>query len=107
VTAPLQLTFTGSPTINIGLSAQELAAILAGINHLETHMSELDDRLADLKAATDTNTAKLATLIADFEAAGTLTPAQQAALDALKAEVVGNSAAIDAADPNAATPPAP
>ena len=102
MTVPISLTFTGNPVINIGASAEELAAVLAGINHLETHMSELDDRLADLKAVTDTNTAKLATLIADFEAAGTLTPAQTAALDALKAEVVGNSAAIDAADPNAA-----
>ena len=30
---------------------------------------------------------------------------QTAKLDALKAEVVGNSDAIDAADPNAVTPP--
>lgn len=65
-------------------------------------MAQLDDQLADLKAAVDTNTSKLAVLIADFEAAGSLTPAQQSALDALKAEVVGNSDAIDAADPNAA-----
>lgn len=71
-------------------------------------MAELDDRLAELAAAEETNTAKLATLIADFESApGTLNDAQRAALDALKAEIVGNSAAIDAADPNAAGQPVP
>lgn len=79
------------------------APILAALAHTQgAIMSDLDDRIADLKAAVDTNSAKLATLITDFEAAGTLTADQQTAFDALKAEVVGNSAAIDAADPNAA-----
>lgn len=68
-------------------------------------MAELDDRLADLKAVADTNTGKLARLITDFENKGPLTDDQRAALDALKAEIVGNSDAIDAADPE--TPPAP
>jgi uncharacterized coiled-coil protein SlyX len=88
--------------------SKDLAAIkrVLGIIHREQEhdMAELDDRLADLQAAEDTNTAKLARLITDFEAAGTLTPDQTAALDALKAEIVGNSDAIDAADPE--VPPA-
>lgn len=89
--------------IDPDLIVQPILAALAGAKG--DIMTLLDDQLTDLKAALDTNSAKLATLIADFEAAGTLTPAQQSALDALKAEVVGNSDAIDAADPNAVTPP--
>ncbi len=84
---------------------KDLSTIKTELRKLVRHMSALDDRLADLQAAEDTNTAKLATLLADFENAGTLTDAQTAALDALKNEIVGNSASIDAADPNAATPP--
>lgn len=88
---------------------RDLAAIKRelGIHHTEQehHMSEIDDRIADLQAAEDTNTGKLARLITDFESKGELTDEQRAALDALKAEIVGNSDAIDAADPEA-TPPA-
>lgn len=78
-----------------------------GIIHQEEeqHMGEIDDRLADLKVVADTNSGKLARLITDFESKGELTDDQRAALDALKAEIVGNSDAIDAADPNTADNP--
>jgi uncharacterized coiled-coil protein SlyX len=82
---------------------QSLARIerALGIIHeeQENNMAELDDRLAELKAVADTNSGKLAHLITDFENRGPLTDDQRAALDALKAEIVGNSDAIDAADP--------
>ena len=100
---PIQITVTGDLHIHIADPDAIVQPILAALAQTKgAIMAQLDDQLAELKAAVDTNTAKLATLITDFEAAGTLTPAQQSALDALKAEVVGNSTAIDAADPNAA-----
>jgi hypothetical protein len=71
---------------------------------MEIDMSELDDRLDDLAAAEDSNTAALARLIADFEGAGNLTDDQRAKLDALKQHIVDNQAAIDAADPAPAPP---
>ena len=107
--AVVEVTFITAPPGWAEQVSKDLAAIRRElrIDHQqeEKHMAELDDRLAELQAAEDTNTASLARLIADFEAApGTLNDAQRAALDALKAEIVGNAAAIDAADP--AAPPA-
>lgn len=100
---PIQITVTGDLHIHLNDPDAIIQPILAALAGAKGEiMSQLDDQLAELKAAVDTNSAKLAVLITDFENAGSLTPEQQAALDALKAEVVGNSDAIDAADPNAA-----
>jgi hypothetical protein len=100
---PIQITVTGDLHIHIADPDQIVHPILAALAQTKgAIMAQLDDKLAELKAAVDTNSAKLAVLITDFENAGSLTPEQQTALDALKAEVVGNSDAIDAADPNAA-----
>lgn len=92
------------------------AARVAQLDRIERHLvalrvqegiafMEIDDRLADLAAAEDTNTSKLARLIADFESRGTLTDDQRAAFDAIKSEIVGNAASIDAADPEATPAP--
>ena len=48
-----------------------LAAIAASTATTGAHMSELDDRLADIQAAEAGQTASLSRLITDFEAAGT------------------------------------
>lgn len=98
----IHITVTGPVTVNNIDYDRITRTVTAALAHTEGDiMSQLDDRLADLQAAETTNSAKLATLIQDFESAGTLTQAQTDALDALKNEVVGNSANIDAADPNA------
>jgi len=100
---PIQITVTGDLHIHVNDPDAVTTPILAALAQTKgAIMAQLDDQLAELKAAVDTNSAKLAVLITDFENAGSLTPEQQTALDALKAEVVGNSDAIDAADPNAA-----
>lgn len=78
-----------------------LAAIAASQATTGAHMSELDDRLADIQATEDSNTADIARLITDFENAGSLTADQVAKLDALKQHLLDNQAAIDAADPAA------
>ena len=96
----------GSVTITItedasAITAPILAALAASTATTGAHMSELDDRLADLQATADGNTAAIARLVADFEAAGSLTDAQRAKLDALKQHLLDNQATIDAADPAA------
>jgi len=99
--AGVHITVAGPVTVNHVDYDHITRIIQAALAHTEGDiMSQLDDKLAEIQAVETTNSAKLATLIQDFENAGSLTDAQTAALDALKNEIVGNSAAIDAADPN-------
>lgn len=74
-------------------------ALAINRNEQEQHMTELDDRLAEIAADEDAEHAQLARLIQDFEAAGTLSDAQVQALDAIKSHITGDTAAIVTADP--------
>lgn len=98
----------GSVTITITQDAAAiitpiLAAIAASTTTTGARMSQLDDEISQIQAAEAGQTASLARLITDFENAGTLTPAQQDALDAIKQHLVDNQTQIDAVDP--AAPP--
>lgn len=94
---------------------RDLADIKSKLGIIQTEqehdMAELDDRLAEIAADEDAEHAELARLIQDFEAApGILGVAQRQALDAIKAHITGDTAAIIAADPEptaSAVEPAP
>jgi microcystin degradation protein MlrC len=79
-----------------------------GIIHTqeEQHMSELDDRLAEIAADEGAEHTQLARLIQDFEDApgAGLSDAQRQVLDQIKSHVVGDTAAITDADPEPAPP---
>lgn len=82
-----------------------------GIIHTEQEhdMAELDDRLAEIAADEDAEHAQLARLIQDFETApgADLSDAQRQVLDQIKSHIVGDTAAIVGADPEAPAEPAP
>lgn len=77
-----------------------IALMRQGFTMMGVHMGEIDDRLADLADTEDAEHAQLARLLVDFEATlGQLNPAQEAAFDAIKAHILGDTAAIADADP--------
>lgn len=76
------------------------------IQRMEIDMSELDAELTDIETAEAAEHADIERVITDLEAkdqAGTLTDDERTRLEALKAEIAADTAAIDAADP---APPA-
>jgi hypothetical protein len=93
----LNLTFTGNPVINIGLTEDQVQAVITAA--LEASMSAVDDALATIGTSLDELVKDVQRLIALFEAGGNLTPEQQAAVDALKAKTDAIDAAVEAAAP--------
>ncbi len=93
----LTLTFTGNPTINIGLTEDQVQAVITAA--LEASMTAVDDALAAIGSSVDELVKDVQRLIALFEAAGSLTPEQQAAVDALKAKTDAIDAAVEAVAP--------
>jgi len=111
VTAPLQLTFTGNPVINIGVSAEDLA-------HIKTQLEQIVTALEDLQAADTALDAEIVALIAeqaqfltDIAAKLGAAGVDPAALAAVSADLTSQAAQLQtlhdaqvAADPG---PPAP
>lgn len=78
-----------------------IAPIIAGINHLETRMSAVDDAIAALGITADELKKDTERLIALFVAGGELTPEQQQAVDALQDKFAAIDAAVETAAPEA------
>jgi hypothetical protein len=78
-----------------------LLPVIAGLNHLETRMSAVDDAIAALGITADELKKDTERLIALFVAGGELTPEQQAAVDALENKFAAIDAAVEAAAPEA------
>lgn len=107
----LTLTFTGNPTINIGVGADELTAIKAQITALEATMTqsfdtagaaldaiqageaELAAAAASDRAAFDTLAADVRAFIASVQAAGALSVEDSAKADAILASLGVDTAA--------------
>ncbi len=70
-----------------------------GITRLETRMSAVDDALAAIGATTDELVKDVQRLIDLFTAAGTLTPEQQAAVDAVQAKLGAIDTAVEGVAP--------
>jgi len=78
-----------------------VAPFVAGVHHLETRMSAVDDALTFLGTSVDELVKDVQRLIDLFVAGGNLTPEQQAAVDALSAKLTAIDAAVESAAPEA------
>ena len=115
---PIQFTFPGQVTINIGLSAAETQAIITAaleatvseplataadlLAALDTHVASLQAAEASDRAAFDSLAAVVRAFIASAQAGGNLTPEQQtdaqAILDSIDATAASDtSEAVDEA----------
>lgn len=113
---PLEAILHGQHHLADGQAAirADLAAIKRELGIVKTEqenfMSDFDTKVAAINASLDTLSADDQRVLADLQALkdsqGTLTPDQDAQLDALLAKVQGEDAAVNAADPApVVTPP--
>jgi len=99
VSQPIQFSFPGAVTINIGFTAEQVQQLITVA--MEARMTAIDDALAAIGSSVDELVKDVQRLIALFEAGGNLTPEQQAAVDALKAKTDAIDAAVEAVAPEA------
>ena len=97
---PIQFSFPGAVTINIGLTEEQVQQIITAA--LEASMTAVDDALAAIGSSVDELVKDVQRLIDAFTAAGELTAEQQAAVDSVQAKLGAIDAAVEAADPEPA-----
>lgn len=85
--------------------AHLIRPVVSGLTRLETHMSAVDDALATIGSSVDELVKDVQRLIDAFTSAGTLTPEQQAAVDALQGKLTAIDDAVEAVTPEPVAEP--
>lgn len=107
MTLPIQFSFTGNPTINIGLSAEQVqelitAALEASMTTVDEHLAALSAAVANLsaaeaadRAAFDSLAAAVRAFLANLPAPGNALTDEQAAQAQALLDSIGTVAASD------------